>query len=141
MVQERYDETLALLRRHGGLFPFVQDLLNICDSSALIFSYFNKPFLANTKQNVLAAYEIRSIIRQRQRNDYSISSPLLDQLRKTEHEHICVSIFRTNRGVYTIFSDFDRTEIIGAFFSNEEPKEPPFYSHLFLNGQLISRDR
>jgi hypothetical protein len=74
----------------------------------LIFSYFNKPFLANTKQNVSAAYETRSIIVQRQRNDYSISSPLLDQLRKTEHGHISVSIFRTNRGVYTIFSDFDK---------------------------------
>ncbi|HTI89821.1 MAG TPA: hypothetical protein VL727_04490, partial [Puia sp.] len=108
MVQERYDEMIALLRRHGESFPMIYGLLDLCSSSVLIFSYFDKPSTAARRQNVLDAYEIRSIIKQRRENDHSISSSLLDQLRYTEHAHICISIFRTNEGVYTIFSDFDR---------------------------------
>src|SRR6202012_2716174 len=102
--------------------------------------YFDKPSIAAKRQNVVDAYEIRSIIKQRKENDHSISFSLLHQLRDTEHTHICVSIFRTNEGVYTIFSDFDRTEIIGALYTREEPKEPPVYSHLFQNGKLVSRE-
>jgi len=141
MVQERYDEMIALLRRHGESFPMIYGLLDLCSSSVLIFSYFDKPSTAARRQNVLDAYEIRSIIKQRRENDHSISSSLLDQLRYTEHAHICISIFRTNEGVYTIFSDFDRTEIIGALYTREQPKEPPVYSHLFQNGKLVSRER
>ncbi len=141
MVQERYDEMITLLRRHGESFPIIYELLDLCSSSVLIFSYFNKPSIATRRQNVLDAYEIRSIIKQRRENDYSISSSLLEHLRDTAFTHICVSIFRTNHGVYTIFSDFDRTEIIGALYTREQPKEPPVYSHLFQNGKLVSRER
>lgn len=141
MVQERYDEMIALLRRHGESFPIIYELLNLCSSSVLIFSYFDKPSTAARRQNVLEAFEIRSIIKQQRENDYSISSSLLDQLRDTEHAYICISIFRTNHGVYTIFSDFERTEIIGTLYTSEQPKEPPVYSHLFQNGKLVSRER
>jgi len=141
MVQERYDEMITLLRRHGESFPILYELLALCSSSVLIFSYFDKPSTATRRQNVVDAYEIRSIIKQRKENDHSISSSLLHRLRETEHAHICVSIFITNHGVYTIFSDFERTDIVGALYTREQPKEPPVYSHLFQNGRLVSRER
>ncbi len=141
MVQERYDEIIALLRRHGESFPIIHKLLDLCHSSVLVFSFFEKPSTATRRQNIADAYEVRSIIKQRRDNDHSISPSLLDQLRETEHTHICISIFVTHEGVYTIFSDFDRTGIIGALYTVEQPKEPPVYSHLFQNGRLVSRDR
>ncbi len=141
MVQERYDEMIALLRRDGESFPVIYKLVPLCSSSVLIFSYFDRPSAASRRQTVADAYEIRSIIKQRRENDFSISPALLAQLRNTAHDHICISIFRTNDGVYTIFSDFDRTEVIGTLYTSKEPKEPPVYSHLFQNGKLVSRER
>ncbi|MBS1662207.1 MAG: hypothetical protein JST68_14275 [Bacteroidetes bacterium] len=140
MIQERFDEMIALLRSYEESFPLVYELLNICNSSVLIFSYFQKPSASSQKQRVVESFEIRSIKR-RLENDQSITAALLDQLRQTDHDHICVSIFQTGRGVFTIFTDFERTEIIGAIYSNVELKEPPLYSHLFLNGRLLSRER
>ncbi len=141
MVQERFDEMLALLRNRGESSPITRNLLELCSSSVLIFSFFDKPSAASRRQNIADAFEIRSVIKQRRDNDYSISPSLLDQLRDTDHTHICISIFRTDHGVFTIFSDFDRTEIIGALHTREQPKEPPVYSHLFQNGRLVSRER
>ena len=141
MVQERFDEMIALLRHYGESFPIIYQLLDLCNSSVLIFSHFHKPSLASRRRNVADAYEVRSIIKQRQENDHSIPPSLIDQLRGTSYPHICISIFVTDQGVFTVFSDFDRTEIIGVLYTEEQPKEPPVYSHLFQNGTLISRER
>lgn len=141
MIQERYDEMIVLLGRHGESFPITQELLELCRSSVLIFSFFHKPSLASRRRNVADAYEVRSILKELRENDHSISPSLIDQLRSTAHPHICISIFVTTQGVFTIFSDFDRTDIIGILFTNEQPKEPPVYSHLFQNGTLVSRER
>ena len=101
--------------------------------------FFHKPSLATRRRNVADAYEVRSIIKQRRENDYSISPSLLDQLRDTAHAHICISIFVTDQGVFTIFSDFERTEIIGILFTKEQPKEPPVYSLVRRRPSNLSR--
>lgn len=140
MIQERFDVTVDLIRGKGGGFPFLQRLLAICDSTVLVFSYFNKPSRGNARPNILATYELRAEFGRRSAQVLGYSL-LLDGLRKTSHEHICVSVFITEAGTFTVFSDFDCKEMIGALFSREAPGDVPLFSHLFMNGELLSRER
>jgi hypothetical protein len=88
----------------------------------------------------LTTYELKAKLFRR--NAAFMGYPLLlVGLRSTPHTHICVSIFVTEVGTFTIFSDFDREEMIGALFSPEAPEEALLYSHLFMNGELLSRER
>lgn len=140
MIQERFDVTVELIRQRGGCFSFLQNLLRVSHSTVLVFSFFNKPSRGSTRQNVLAAYELRA--------ELSVGNHLnagyvhlLEGLRKAKHTHICVSIFITEEGTFTVFSDFDRKELIGALFAPGTPEEVPQFSHLFMNGELLSRER
>lgn len=139
MIQERFDETVDLIRQRGECFSFFQNLLRICHSTVLVFSFFNKPSRGNTRQNVLAAYELRAELSA----DPSIAgyALLLAGLRKAKQTHICISVFTTEAGTFTVFSDFDREELIGALYIPDAPEEVPLFSHLFMNGVLLSRER
>ncbi|MBS1659521.1 MAG: hypothetical protein JST68_00580 [Bacteroidetes bacterium] len=141
MIQERFDEMIALLRRYMASSPVIIDLLEISHSSVLTFSYPRKPSASSRKQSVIDAFEIRTIIKQSLENEHPTTPALLEQLKQTNHDHICVSIFRTGRGVFNIFTDFDRTDLIGIMYFSEELDTPPLYSHLFMNGYLLSRER
>ncbi len=140
MIQERFDVTVDLIRQRGECFSFLQNLLRICHSTILVFSFFNKPSRGNTRQNVLAAYELRAELSAGNRRiaEYAL---LLACLRAVKHTHICISIFITEAGTFTVFSDFDGEELIGALFAPEAPEEVPMFSHLFMNGTLLSRER
>jgi len=140
MIQERFDVTVDLIRQRGDCFPFLQDLLRVCHSSVLVFSFFNKPSRGNVRQNVLAAYRLRAELSP-DRNAFAGQALLLAGLRKTKYAYICISIFITEKGTFTVFSDFDRKELIGALFTREAPEEVPLFSHLFMNGKLLSRER
>ncbi|MBS1663266.1 MAG: hypothetical protein JST68_19640 [Bacteroidetes bacterium] len=140
MIQERFDLTMGLIREKGGAFPFLQRLLYVFDSTVLVFSYFNKPSRGNARANILAAYVVRSS--QRLKGAKVLGYPsLLANLRETRHKHICVSVFITEVGTFTVLSDFDCEEIIGSLFSPEAPDDVPLFSHLFMNGELLSRER
>lgn len=140
MVQERFDLTINLIRNRAERFSFLPDLLRISHSTVLVFSFFNKPSRGNTRQNVLAAYELRAELL----TDvcciagYAV---LLAGLRKAKHTHICVSVFTTEAGTFTVFSDFSREDLIGALYKPDAPEEVPLFSHLFMNGVLLSRER
>jgi hypothetical protein len=140
MIQERFDLTLDLIRRRGECFSFLPNLLRICHSTVLVFSFFNRPSRGNTRQNVLAAYELRAELL----TDvcciagYAV---LLAGLREAKHTHICISVFTTEAGTFAVFSDFDREDLVGALYKPEAPEEVPPFSHLFMNGALLSRER
>ena len=140
MIQERFDETVDLIRQRGECFSFLQNLLCICHSTVLVFSFFNKPSRGNTRQNVLAAYELRAALLT---DVYCIAgyTVLLAGLRKAKHTHICISVFTTEAGTFTIFSDFDGNDLIGALYKPGSPEEVPLFSHLFMSGVLLSRER
>ena len=140
MIQERFDLTIELVRQQGERFPFLQNLLEIYHSIVLVFSFFNKPSKGNTRQNVLAAYELRNAL---SRDSQSIEGLglLLARLRETKYTHICVSVYITSEGTFTVLSDFDGLELIGALYEEEAPEEVPLFSHLFMNGELLSRER
>ena len=140
MIQERFDLTIELIRQQGEMFPFLQNLLESYHSTVLVFSFFNKPSRGNTRQNVLAAYELRHAL---SRDSQSVEGHalLLAGLRETKYSHICVSIFITSRGTFTVVSDFDGLELIGALYEERAPEEVPLFSHLFMNGELLSRER
>ena len=140
MIQERFDLTVELIRQQGGGFPFLEDLLEIYPSTVLVFSFFNKPSRGNTRKNVLAAYELRNALARGSRSIRG-HAVLLAGLRETKYTHICVSIFITSEGTFTVFSDFDGLELIGALYEAGAPKEVPLFSHLFMNGELLSRER
>src|ERR1700736_4604937 len=115
MIQGKFNETIALLRQHEKTFPFLGDLFLICASSVFVFSFFRKPTAGNSKENILDSYELQYKYNHKgQAYKYRI---VLDRLRQTRHLHICVSIFLTQIGTYTIFSNFDRSELIGVLFS------------------------
>ena len=139
-MQERFDITINLIKKNGENFHFLRKLLDVYGSTVLVFSFFNKPSRGNSRNNVLAAYKLRFELMQDKdmTNDYI---DLFHRLGKTKHSHICVSIFITGDGTFTIFSDFGIVEIIGALFVPDTPKEVPAFSHLFLNGLLLSRER
>ena len=140
MVQERFDLTINLIRSRAECFSFLPDLLRICHSTVLVFSFFNKPSRGNTRQNVLAAYELRA---EPLTDVGSIAgyAVLLACLRNSKHTHICISMFTTEAGTFTVFSDFNREDLIGALYKQEPPEEVPQFSHLFMNGVLLSRER
>src|SRR5258708_1339351 len=118
MVQERFDLTINLIRNRAKCFSFLPDLLRLGHSTVLAFSLFNNPSRGNTRQKVLAAYELRAELL----TDacciagYAV---LLDGLRKAKHTHICISVFTTEAGTFTVFSDFSREDLIGALYKPE----------------------
>jgi len=140
MIQERFDLTINLIHEQGERYPFLQKLLIVHRSTALIFSFFRKPSRGNSRQNVLAAYRLRSALT-KDKNKASEYAILIDALSKTKITHICISTFTTCDGAFTIFSDFDANEMIGALFVPDPPGEVPLFSHLFFNGLLLSRER
>lgn len=140
MIQERFDATVDLIRRRGECFSFLQELLCICHSTVLVFSFFNKPSRGNTRRNVLAAYELRAELLTGNRL-IAGHACLVAALKKAKHAHICISVFITEAGTFTVFSDFEREELVGALFVSEAPEEVPQFSHLFMNGELLSRER
>ena len=140
MIQERFDLTINLIKRQGENFDFLQKLLNVYQSTALVFSFFRKPSTGNSRQNVLAAYRLRAALT-KDKNKTSGYVILINGLRKTKISHICISTFITGKGAFTIFSDFDANEMIGALFVPDPPEEVPIFSHLFFNGSLLSRER
>ena len=140
MVQERFDLTINLIRNRAERYSFLPDLLRICHSTVLVFSFFNRPSRGNSRQNVLAAYELRAALL----TDVcciAAHAGLLAGLRKAKHTHICISVFTTEAGTFTVFSDFSREDLVGALFKPEAPEEVPLFSHLFMNGVLLSRER
>jgi hypothetical protein len=139
MIQETFDKTMMLLRAQGGAFPFLAGFLLIYDSTLLVFSFYRGPAIGNSKENVLALYELEAIYRNR--NGAGKYEKVLDRLRGTVYPNICVSVFITEIGTYTMFSDFEREDLIGALFSPDAPEDVPQFSHLFANGQLLSRER
>jgi hypothetical protein len=140
MIQERFDQTINLIKKQGENYCFFQKLLAVHQSTALIFSFFRKPSQGNSRQNVLAAYRLRAaLLKNRKKiSDYTV---LIDRLNNAKVSHICISVFITGDGTYTIFSDFDAKEMIGALFVPAPPEEVPAFSHLFMNGSLLSRER
>ena len=140
MIQERFDLTINLIKEQGESFCFLQKLLNIYRSTALVFSFFRKPSKGNSRENVLAAYRLRAALT-KDKNKTSEYAILINGLRKTKATHICISTFITGEGAFIILSDFDAEEIIGALFVPFPPEEVPIFSHLFFNGSLLSRER
>ncbi len=140
MVQERFDLIINLIRSRAECYSFLPDLLRICHSTVLVFSFFNKPSRGNTRQNVLAAYELRAefLTDVCCITGYAV---LLAALKKAKHSHICISVFTTEAGTFTVFSDFSGQDLIGALYKPEAPEEVPLFSHLFMNGVLLSRER
>jgi hypothetical protein len=145
VIQERFNQTIDLVRRKGQGFSFLQSLLAVCRSGVLVFSFFNKPARGNGRQNVLAGYELRAALAGGWRGgagkDDRGFAALLEGLRKTAYSHICVSVFITEAGTFTVFSDFGREELIGALYEAGAPGEAPLFSHLFMNGELMSGER
>jgi hypothetical protein len=140
MIQERFDLTINLIKKHEESFSFFRRLLDIYQSTVLVFSFFSRPSMGNRRQNVLAAYRLRTALSQDKliKDEYAV---LIDGLGNTKASHICVSVFITGDGAFTIFSDFDAKEMIGALFVSDPPEEVPMFSHLFINGVLLSRER
>jgi len=140
MVQERFDLTINLIRNRAECYSFLPDLLRISHSTVLVFSFFNRPSRGNSRQNVLAAYELRAELLTDVCgiDGYAV---LLAALRKAKHEHICISVFTTEAGTFTVFSDFSREDLVGALYRPQAPEEVPLFSHLFMNGVLLSRER
>jgi hypothetical protein len=141
MIQERFDETIGLIRRNAAAYPVVDKLLKLYGSSIVVFSFFNKPAVGNSRQRVLEEYQLRMSLGRRNGDALPLSPRLLDGLRETKHEHICISTFVTGIGIFRIFSDFAREEIIGVLFSKSQPEQTPAHSHVFMNGMLLSRER
>jgi hypothetical protein len=140
MIQERFDETVDLIQRQGIPFCFLRQLVTICRSTVLVFSFFNKPSRGNTRQNVLAAYRLRAEMGKGREHAEGYRE-LIAALKKTTCTHICVSLFVTEAGTFTVFSDFGREQLIGALFVTVNPLEPAVFSHLFMNGRLLSPER
>lgn len=172
MIQERFNQTIELIQRKGQYFPCLGKLLSVYRSGVVVFSFFNKPSRGNSRQNVLAAYELRAKLAGGRRGDAGLSQgsdaglqpgndaglpresdaglqpgsdagfgSLLEGLRRTAHSHICISVFITEVGTFTVFSDFGQEEVIGALHTSEAPGEVPLFSHLFVNGELLSREK
>ena len=141
MIQERFDETIGLVRQNADTYPAVDDLLALYPQSIVMFSFFNKPAVGNTRQRILEEYQLRMSLGRRHNDALPLSPRLLDDLRDTPHQHICISTFTTGIGIFRIFSDFAREDLVGVLFSESRPGQASAYSYLFMNGQLLSKER
>jgi len=141
MIQERFDETIGLVRRNAASYPVVDQLLELYGSSILVFSFFGKPAVGNRRQRVLEEYQLRMSLGRRNGEALPLSPRLLDGLRGTKHEHICISTFVTGIGIFRVFSDFAREDLVGVLFSKRQAEQVPVHSHLFMNGVLLERGR
>ena len=140
MIQEMFDVTIDLIEQQGKGFSFLSTLLYVYRSGALVFSFFKHPSVGNRRENVLAGVGLKIAL-------LPVSCSIegergaLTALREAKYEHICVAIFITQAGTFTVFSDFERKELIGALYESEAPEDVPGFSHLFMNGKLLSRER
>ncbi|WP_431213581.1 hypothetical protein ACQ86N_01275 [Puia sp. P3] len=141
MIQERFDETIGLIQRHADSYPLVHQLLELYGHSILVFAFFSKPAVGNSRQRILEQYQLRMALPRRNNNSLPLSPRLLDGLRNTDHQHICISTFVTGIGIWRVFSDFGLEDLVGVLFSKNQPEQVPTYSHLFMNGVLLSRER
>lgn len=122
--QSNLEKTIALLKRHIPDFPEVALLLE-SNLSPINFFDFAAPSPTTTKEHILDIYEIRAsteamMQKHSIRKDHSMVAgydTLLPRLRDTKLEHICVSDIETPYGSCIVFSDFERTELIGVLVS------------------------
>ncbi|MBS1603828.1 MAG: hypothetical protein JST42_14270 [Bacteroidetes bacterium] len=139
MIQERFDETIGLVRKHAAAYPVVEQLLELYGSSILVFSFFGRPAVGNSRQRILEEYQLRMSLARSNGEALPLSPRLLDGLRGAKHDHICISTFVTGIGVFRVFSDFAREELVGVLFSKRQKEEVAWRSHVFMNGVLLGR--
>ena len=118
------EKTIQLLRRFEKDFPQVQPLL-LSDLSKVGFYGFELPSPTTTKEHILDIYKVRASTESmmqkhntRKDNSQVVGyDTLLSRLQNTRHKHICISDIDIADRSYIIFSDFERTELIGVLVS------------------------
>jgi hypothetical protein len=122
--QENLGRTIELLKRHRADFPEVDPIVEVSLSSVSFFDS-EAPSPTTTKEHILDIYEVRaSTEAMMQKHNIRKESTtvtgydtLLPRLRATKQENICISDIETPYGSFIIFSDFERTELIGVLVS------------------------
>jgi len=118
-LQALFDTTINLLTRQGHAFVYAMQLLDHFKSATLTFNSFDKPSPGTTKAGLLNIYERREKFeKERQENTHVFGyDTLMPNLRATKQDFICVSSFMTEVGTFIVFSDFDRTELMGCLLT------------------------
>lgn len=123
-TSQNLERTILLLQNNRVSYPVLERLFPIGPEVKTTFWDFDVPSEGTTKEHILDVYQSRAKFEvQRIKVSYPPGGPiigydtLVPSLQKTSFTHICISSFETSTGTLIIFSDFDRTELIGVLFS------------------------
>jgi hypothetical protein len=113
-IQEEFDSLVSLLELEPD-HPFVDEILSLCKIGELTYHAFPAPSAGTTKAHILAVYERRGSMENDRKEDPFVFGydQLLPSLRSTRHESICIIGIDSDQGHFSIFTDFEKTEIIG----------------------------
>jgi hypothetical protein len=118
-VENYFDQTIELIKRNETSSALAAPLLNIYNNTELTFSHFDQASDGTKKEHLLDIYETRyGFENLRQDSPHLVGyDSLLPGFRSTTYKHICISNFATSLGTFIVFSDFNRTELIGILLS------------------------
>ncbi|WP_132051227.1 hypothetical protein [Pseudocnuella soli] len=123
-TSQNLERTILLLQNNLVNYPILEDLFPIRPEVKGTFWDFDGPSEGTTKEHILDIYQSRAKFEvQRIKVGYPPGGPiigydtLVPNLQKTLLTHICISSFEIPSGTFIIFSDFDRTELIGILLS------------------------
>jgi hypothetical protein len=118
MLQAEFDKVLNLLKGNKTRFS-IEELIDACINSEVTLDYMKEISVGTEKKHLLDIYEIRAKMESELNANQKVIGydTLLPELQKTKHDHICISVLTTNVGSYIIFSDFDKTDLIGILLS------------------------
>lgn len=137
-VQERFDQTVNLLKSFINEFPEITPVIDNYYHTEVQFGFFRNP--GPPKEALLNTYEIRADIEEKRKDNPHVTGyeKLLPRFRATQLEFINVSSFTTETETLLVFSDFGLTDLVGILISKSNlgeyrSQEEP----IFVNGVLV----
>jgi hypothetical protein len=124
-MEEDFQKLINLLKLKGLGNKIVSEFLDNYLTTELTYSTFDKESSDQNKLSLLDIYETlgKMDVVGDQNQFVSGFDKLLPSLRETLHDNICISTIISNIGSYIVFTDFDKSDLIGILKSKRSLTE------------------
>jgi len=116
-LQTEFDKTVELLESNRKQIPQINSLIDILSQQIAFKTFWNRDSLGNDTRDLITTYELEEAICNTSSSAFTIKK-LLEGLKKTKQRKISKNQFITPINTVFVFTDFEKTELIGILVSN-----------------------